>query len=419
MSLLQMLRSGSFLTRERLQLWACALLLAYAVAIGFLFATAQGSSDYRGRPLGTDFSNIYTAGRAALDGDAVSVFNPAQQYRHEQEQFGRKTPFYGWHYPPFFLMLATPLARLAYLPSLVLWQLATLLLYLGSLCWLLRAGPEPELVHRKAWLVLALAFPAVFMNVTHGHNGFLTAALLAGALASLRRQAFLAGMLFGLMAYKPQFGLMIPVALIADRRWDSIIAAAATVAALAAATTVLFGTGVWDAFAASLPFTRTVVLEQGSAGFCKIQSVFAAVRMWGGSVPLAYTLQGAAALGSGVLLYRFWRSSASFARKGAALCLASLIATPYCFDYDMMALAPAIALLAADGLASGFRPYERAMIAALWLMPLVARNVAEFAALPVGAPLMLLAFSSLVFSKSPRVGTPDQHPLCAASPGLA
>ena len=31
-------------------------------------------------------------------------------------------------------------------------------------------------------LLLALAFPAVFVNLGHGHNGFLTAALIGFAL---------------------------------------------------------------------------------------------------------------------------------------------------------------------------------------------------------------------------------------------
>ena len=60
---------------------------------------------------------------------------------------------------------------------------------------------------------LALAFPAVFVNLGHGHNGFLTAALIGFALLWLDRRPVVAGILFGLLAYKPQFGLMIPLVL--------------------------------------------------------------------------------------------------------------------------------------------------------------------------------------------------------------
>jgi hypothetical protein len=99
--------------------------------------------------------------------------------------------------------------------------------------------PRPET------LLVALAFPAVFVNIGHGQNGFLTAALLGGALHLLDRGPWLAGVLIGLLAYKPQFGVLIPVALLAGGRWNTIGAAAA-VAALAAISFVTLGS-VWHA----------------------------------------------------------------------------------------------------------------------------------------------------------------------------
>jgi len=122
----------------------------------------------------------------------------------------------------------------------------------------------------------------VLVNIGHGQNGFLTAALLGGALHWLDRRPLLAGVLIGLLAYKPQFGVLIPLALLANGRWSSIGAAAATVAALVAVSYVTLGSEVWHAFANSTTFTRTVVLEQGGTGWEKIQSIFSAARMWGG-----------------------------------------------------------------------------------------------------------------------------------------
>ena len=98
-------------------------------------------------------------------------------------------PYYGWHYPPAFLLVAAALAALPYLGALLVYQAATLAAYLAVVR---RIAGRPE-----AWL-LALAFPAVFVNVTHGHNGFITAALLGGALLVLDRRPLLAGALHGL-----------------------------------------------------------------------------------------------------------------------------------------------------------------------------------------------------------------------------
>src|SRR6202012_1909925 len=99
-------------------------------------------------------------------------------------------------------------------------------------------------------------------------------------------------------------------------------------------TTLVFGNSVWHAFAVFSEFTRTVVLEQGNTGWYKIQSIFAWARMWGAPIPLAYTVQGAAMIGIAAALAALWRSAASYPLKAAALCLATILTTPYSFDYD-------------------------------------------------------------------------------------
>ncbi len=96
--------------------------------------------------------------------------------------------------------------------------------------------------------------------------------------------------------------------------------------------------------------------------------------MWGGPVALAYAVQAAVSISVAIATVLLWRSNARMAQKSAALCIAMLLTTPYALDYDMMELAPAIALLASDGLAHGYRPNERTLIAALWFVPFVARE---------------------------------------------
>jgi hypothetical protein len=232
----------------------------------------------------------------------------------------------------------------------------------------------------------------VFVNLGHGHNGFLTAALMAFALVNLDSRPVLAGILFGLLAYKPQFGLMIPLVLLATGRWRVLFAAAVTVALLVAAATLAFGIESWHAFLTFAHYTRTVVLESGETGWHKIQSVFSWARMWGASVPAAYAIQGAVTLAVAAALVWLWRSPASYALKAAALCLASILATPYSLDYDLMVLAPAIAFLSLDGLARGFGPWEKSALAFLWIVPLVARGIAQVTFIPLGVVAMVAVF---------------------------
>ena len=87
-----------------------------------------------------------------------------------------------------------------------------------------------------------------------------------------------------------------------------------------------------------------------------------------------------------------WRSRASFPIKAAALAIGTILATPYSLDYDLMLLAPAIAFLAADGMQRGFRPWQKSLLAALWLVPILARPVAQATLIPLAVPAMLVAF---------------------------
>jgi alpha-1,2-mannosyltransferase len=427
--LIEALRSGDWLTRERV--WVIPAVLLFASVAGFLFllATVHDDVDRQGRPIGTDFSNVYAAGTYVREGKSDAPFDPPRQFAREQKLFGSATQFYGWHYPPFFLFIAGALAWLPYGAALAVWQAATLALYLLTIrAILISSSPSPEEKQRQGvfpppsqrrpgtlariashfdlsahagtgnalWLLLALAFPAVLINVGHGQNGFLTAALLGAALIKLDRAPLLAGVLFGLLVYKPQFGLMIPVVLAASGRWRCFAAAAVTVGLLTLATILAFGPHVWQAFLESTHFTRVVALEQGNTGWYKIQSLFAWARMWGAPVPYAYALQGALVVALAAALIQLWRGNAPYPQKAAALCVAAILATPYTFDYDMVALAPAIAFLAADGLTRGFGPWEKTALAALWLAPLLARSVAHATLIPLGVPAMLTVFVLLL-----------------------
>src|SRR6201996_882170 len=139
------LRSGAWLTRERVRLVAAALLIASAFGFLFLVVTAHGSVDRQGRPLGTDFSNVYAAGTYVDEDSAAAAFDPVQQFTREQSIFGKDTQLYGWHYPPYFLFIAGALALMPYGLALAVWQTVTLGLYLlaiRAIVWSSSRGPR-------------------------------------------------------------------------------------------------------------------------------------------------------------------------------------------------------------------------------------------------------------------------------------
>jgi len=389
--MLENLRTGAWLTRERLLAYPAILLILSLAAALALIATSHAGIDAFGRPLGTDFSGIFTAGREVAQGHPAQPYDVAAFRDDQARLFGASKDFYVWFYPPYFLGLAGILGHLPYLAALTLWQAMTLPLYLAAV---LRALGPTKLPIRPV-IIAALAFPAVFINMMHGQNGFLTAALLGGGLTLLERRPLLAGLCFALLAYKPQFGFLLVPALLAGRHWRAAAGAAAALAGISLATLAAFGAAPWQGFFAQLDFTR-VVLEQGAAGFAKIESPFAAVRLLGGGLNLAYAAQGAASFALFVAVLLVWRSAADFRLKAAALMSASLVATPHVFDYDMAILAPALAFAVSYGLDKGFGPFEKSGLALVWIAPLLARPLAETVVLPLGPIAVLLFFSGLL-----------------------
>ncbi|HMI17060.1 MAG TPA: glycosyltransferase family 87 protein [Bradyrhizobium sp.] len=389
----QGLRSGDWLTDARMRGYSLILLAICTLALVGWIAASDGLIDRNSKPIGTDFSNVYAAGTLIWQGRPAEAYEPARQHAAEKAVFGgREVPFYGWLYPPFFLAIAFLVASLPYAWGLAIWLAASFAAYLAAMRAIV---PRPET------LLIAAAFPAVFINIGHGQNGFLTAALLGGALHWLDRRPWLAGVLIGLLAYKPQFGVLIPVALLAGGRWNTIGAAAATVAALVAVSFVTLGGGVWHAFADSMTFTQTVVLEPGGIGWEKIQSAFSAMRMWGAGVRTAYAIQIALALMLAASLAWLWQSNALFELKASALATASLLATPYVLDYDLVVLAVAIVFFVRHGMNRGFHDYEISLLAAAWVMPLLSRAIAGVTGIPLGL-LALLALYVIIVQRAVR-----------------
>ena len=410
MGLLGALRSGVWLTPQRLRLYPLTLIAIYAAVVVIALLTATGPMDIFRRPLGTDFSQVWAAGVSVLAGHPEQPFDPALHAAAQRALFAPDTPFYGWHYPPYFLVVAALVALLPYIPALLAWQAAS---FVGYLLVMRRILPHP------LTLLLAAAFPAVLVNLGHGHNGFLTAGLLGGGLLVLQRRPVLAGVLLGLLAYKPQFGIVLPVALIAGQRWVAIASAAATVALMTLGTLLAFGAGTWRAFQSSLPFTRTVVLEAGATGWEKIQSAFSAARALGAGVGTAYAVQGALTVGVLLAVAWLWRGQVDQRLKSAALIAGALLSTPYVLDYDMVVLGPALAFAVSWERERGFRPWIASLLAAVWMTPILTRGVAALTLVPLGLLAMLAVFASILWaarSASVIVSTEAQVSLAGTPP---
>ena len=368
------LASGSWVTAARATRICRLLLVGTILCYALLLATAHGTLDYVGRPLGTDFSDVYAAGLMADQGRAAAAWVWPAHYAVQQALHrSNVVPFYGWHYPPPFLLIASLLAALPYLAALAVWQGATLIA---------AAAVARRIVPGRLTMLAVLAAPATFVCIGHGQNAFLTVSLLGGGLWLLDRRPGLAGLLLGCLVYKPQFALLLPVVLLVAGYRRAMIAAVAAALVLVAATVAIWGWPVWDAFLASLPVTRTIIVEGGQTGWEKIVSAFAMVRAWGAPVPLAYAVQGgvSALAVAGAAVVGRWASPAV---RGAGVCAAAVLSTPYVLDYDLVILGGAICFLVADARERGWLTWEKSGLALAYAVPLVGRQVAGLTAIPV------------------------------------
>jgi Glycosyltransferase family 87 len=341
--------------------WLVKMCLVLAVANVTLCLSAYFShwwvynADGLGIP--TDFINVWAAGRLVLDGVPAQAYDWDIQKQVEVAKLGQGfVGYFAWHYPPPFLFVASVLAQLPYQVAFIGWVVVSFLPFLVAM----RA-----IVGRNFGYLLAFAIPMAFINVLVGQNGFLTAALIGGTLYLIPIRPVLAGVCLGLLTYKPQYGLLFPIVLIAAGHWRVFISAGVTAVVLATASWLAFGIESWLAFFHWMPRFSQAFLTEGQAPWWKMQSIFSLVRYLGGSEPLGWAFQWVLTASVAVVLALMWRSRVPYTLKAAALAAGALLTTPYLFMYDMMVLAIPIAFLVRIGLKTGFRAYELPVLGAV------------------------------------------------------
>jgi|SRR5579883_786523 arabinofuranan 3-O-arabinosyltransferase len=363
---------------------AClALAFAYAVYLAASYAHGLWIVAPDGGGVPSDFVNVWAAGRMALAGHAAAAYDwPAHKLVEEAAVGHPFAGYFGWHYPPTFLFVAAALALIPYAAAYALWVFGTFPIYLATV---------GAVVGDRTGYLLAAAFPAVLANFVVGQNGFLTAGLIGGALACLPRRPLFAGVLVGLLAYKPHLGLLFPIALAAGGHWRTATSAALVALLAAAAAWLAFGGDAWAAFFANIGHTSRAFLSEGRADWSKLQTAFGLIRTVGGSEALAWAAQAATALSAAAAVALLWRTAAAPEIKAAALATGAMLATPYLYTYDLVVLAVPLAFLYRLGRARGFLPRETAGIGLACLLilsfPFVKAPVG-FAALVIVAALI-------------------------------
>ena len=345
---------------------------------------ATGSPTRDGEQLGRDFVNYWAGAHLAADGQASRVYDLHGFLDFERSQTAANAHVKWYSYPPPALVLSLPLAMLPFVPALLFWLLSGV-----AICAALLAR---SLGWRLAWLA-AFATPASLVNALWGQNGQFSAALLGGGLLFLESKPWLAGLLFGMLCYKPHLAVLVPVALACGGYWRALLAAGIAAFAICGSA-FLLGPDVWTAFFKNAPLNASI-LEVGDTMWHRMPTAFAAVRLAGGSIGAAYLAQLLSALVAVAITIKVWRSHASLPIKASAMIVATFMVTPYAWDYDQIALVFAAAWLAAEGIRHGFQPGEKIVLALNIAAPLIYSPLAEATHVQIG-PLALWLLLGLI-----------------------
>ncbi|MDP3514012.1 MAG: glycosyltransferase family 87 protein [Sulfuritalea sp.] len=349
---------------RRWMLLGLAIFMGYLITVAVIHRDGRQAAAEGETPLLTDFTSLYAASMLVRQQAAVDLYRPREMYQASllaaqaaydgklSEKQARAIGFHPWMYPPTFIPAAIPLAYLPYLFAWLAWLAVTSIPYLLAMRAILK--------DQSFWLI-ALAAPPVFYNIMYGQTGFLTAGLIGLGLVWLQPRPVLAGICIGLASVKPHFGLLIPIALICGAHWKAFWTAVMTVIVSAIAAGLLFGADSWFGFIGTL-LSNMRGFEQGAYNWSVMPSVLGALHQAG--LDLGWAWRGqilAAAVALAAVGWAWWSQPGRTSLPGldaAILCLATLLAVPMVYLYDLMLLVPAIAWLWVDMRDRGYRKWE-------------------------------------------------------------
>ena len=262
-------------------------------------------------------------------------------------------------YPPSFLLLLWPLGLLAVKPAYIAFLAVNLATYIAA-TW------------QRGWgrlsAGLAVVAPSTVIALAKAQDSLLVAALLFAGCRLVGRRPVVAGVLFGLMSFKPQFGLLVPIALISAREWRCIVAASATVLASVIASGAVFGWNTWTVFPTAVASLGAFVSSPGFAAYSPTMT--ASLRLLGAGPVIVWIGQILAAALAGTTV--FWCFRRGFRPLPTAALMAGVfLTTPYAFVYDLPILTCAVLLVCREVKTEGpaLRAWELVVLACVLVLP--------------------------------------------------
>jgi hypothetical protein len=349
---------------------------------------------------GEDWMVFYTAARTFFDGQLSLLYDGDKLTALLNARFAHvlaaPLPLHPFLYPPHYLLILLPFGLLPPFAGLASFLLLSFAALAAALLSWARNGTE-----RWLFCISVLVSPAAAIVVCLGQNTFLSCALLVGGFAAVSaRRPVLGGILLGLLSYKPQLFLMVPVALVAQRQWRVLASLCATGVVLVIVSTGLFGIGIWRDWLSIMTAPSALTERWSSIARINGQNIYAYAAFLGAPLKLANALQIAATICGGIFVYWFHRRAGDDELKLIVVLAATTLTAPHFLGYDAVAIEIAATMFLAHTLRDRASVLETGVAVLAWLSPVI--NPPTVFAVGVATPLIIVLFLALVVRREAR-----------------
>jgi hypothetical protein len=268
-----------------------------------------------------DFNQYYTAGKLVGSGhlyDWDTVRRLELKTNSEAVPFGRA---------PVFAVVFRPLSALPYSSARALWLAVELLALAGFICF----WPSPH----RAWVTVGVCWSGpLAMCLAKGQDTVIFLFFVSlGISLLIRRRDFAGGLAFSACLAKPHLALLVPVLLIAQRRWSALLGGAV---GIVLALAVSFGAEGRDWFSRMLALAKLPEFDPAGGHMPNLRGLL--TFLGGGlSVEICFGV---------VIVAAIWFLSRSqpLPVMGALVLAGGLLLSHHAYFYDAVLLLPALFL---------------------------------------------------------------------------
>lgn len=400
--------------------------------------SSDRESGVRQGPYAGDFLQEWLGGRVVLQGDRGRLYDPAyaKALQHDRQFVGFEydsKKYLPLVYPPFYFAAVSPLSRLPYRTAAWIWSVLMCAAFAGGIAIAVKYGHRGRNA-APAWAWWAIPTAAMFAplleSLNSGQKGTVCLLLLSATFTLLsRKRPLAAGLIFGLLAFKPQLVLVIAIAMLLKRQWPFVAGGAICGVALLAASLAVGG----ETCLQYLEFSTGAADYIQTAGYDLAEShcLYGFFSLLLPSIPakVATIVVGAAValLLGAILRGPVDYTSPRFELQFSAMTIATVLFSPHLYTYDLTILLLPLFLigrrLIADNLWTRQRQSLAALVAAIYLTSALSPRIAAATGVQLSTLLLVatlvaiyqLATSLLRASGDRASGDIQlQMPLCAS-----